>query len=586
MVTPLLKLMEGTEQVSQGNFDYHIDVDDRGEIGQLARKFNEMTFELNYTNKQRSLLNKKLYENNLNLEERIKERTSELKRIQEEVLQVFDQIPLGLLVLDTDGNIRWYNRELLKIMEIRQEGISGRRHFSEVERFHESGLQKALQSLIEQQEFRMIQQELNSFEENKQRVVEVTFRPMIHLNPEASGNIFIIRDITRDLIQKNKSRQSQRLESVGTLAGGIAHDFNNILAIILPNAQLLKMKMKYNPEYIQYVETIEKAAEKASLLTEQILSFSRGSGSEKLEILNPNEIIEDFIKMFRRLLDRKIEIILELHSGVSNIRGARGQIEQVLMNLSVNARDAIADRGKLIFRSRNITIRPPDILSHPHLEPGDYVCLEVEDTGKGIPDEERDKIFDPFFSSKKAGKGTGLGLSVVYGIIRGHKGIIDTRSAVNKGTCFSLYFPACKETSSKVKAPEDAPEPGSGTLLVVDDELMIRDTLTSMLESLNYKVLTAENGKSAVDCYEQHPGQIAAVIMDIQMPVMDGLEAAGNILKADPSARIIFTSGYADPAGFKKLTHEGFQFFLKKPYRMGILADTIKQALATDKIEF
>ncbi|UCF63648.1 MAG: response regulator [bacterium] len=582
---PIKNLMSGTEEVIQGNFDFQISVKDEGEMGQLARKFNEMTLKLNYYNKQKSLLNKKLNEYNEKLEEKVKERTNQLRKIQQEVLSIFHQIPVGLLVIDKDSKIMWYNHELLKILEYNSDRSLSKESMYDIERFQEIGLTKILSKLSKKTERQVVQHHLDFNGTMQPKLVEVASQALLSENSDRDGSIFIIKDVTREVIFERKMIQDQRLENIGKIAGGIAHDFNNILAIILPNAQLLKMQLMDKPDWVKYLDTIEKAADQAASLTRKILSFSRGSSHENFEVTNLNEMLSDFTKMFRRVLDRKIEIKEDFQKGLWNIKAEKAQIEQILMNLSVNSRDAMPEGGQLTFKTKNFEIKNhQDPALNLKLTPGKYVCLEVSDSGTGIPQKYLDRIFDPFFSSKKDGQGTGLGLSVVYGIVKAHRGIVDVDSKENKGTHFRIYFPISAEKQEKIRQISSNLVPGSGTLLIVDDEEMIQQTLKGMLESLNYKVMFAKNGKKALSVYKSRHSEIDAILMDIQMPVMDGVEAAEQILRIDPSARIVFTSGYAETRSFEKLRKMGYQLFLKKPYKITNLADIIQRALTEKEI--
>jgi PAS domain S-box-containing protein len=583
IVQPVKELIRGTDEVSSGNFNYQIELEDEGDLGQLARQFNQMTLKLNNFDKQKSLLNKKLQEYNESLEDKVRERTEELQKIQEEVVTIFHQIPVGVMVLNNKGNIIWYNTELLKIVEMPEnEMVSGQEVFS-IKKFNEIGLTDVISNLYQKRDKQILQHHLNFRKNGNSKLVEVVSQPLAQKDSKADGSIFIIKDVTREVILEKKMIQDQRLENIGKIAGGIAHDFNNILAIILPNAQLLKLQLADKPEWIKYLDTIEKASEQAATLTRKILSFSRGSSSEAHKIININDTVYEFIKMFRRVSDRKIEIVKKLASDLWNIKAEKGQIEQIMMNLSVNARDAMPAGGKLIFKTENVvidTIDDSDI--NPKLGPGKYVLLEIADTGKGISNKLIDKIFDPFFSNKKDGQGTGLGLSVVYGILKAHRGVIDVQSREEQGTTFRLFFPMSEEEADKDYEVTENLVSGTGTLLVVDDEKMIQQTLKGMLESLNYKVLFADNGRKAIQAYKSKKREIDAILMDIQMPIMDGVEAAHKILEINPEARIIFTSGYAETKSFETLRKMGYQLFLKKPYKIGILADIIQRALSQE----
>jgi two-component system cell cycle sensor histidine kinase/response regulator CckA len=498
-------------------------------------------------------------------------------------LKKLSKIPVGLLVLDMNKEIMWCNHELLKIIELSDKDTISGESIDSVSKIQDIGLHEVLNKLFEKSAKQIVQHQLKSTKSHDPKLIEIASQPLIRDDSVIDGMIFIIKDVTREVILERKMIQDQRLENVGKIAGGIAHDFNNILAIILPNAQLLKLKLHDKPDWIKFLDTIEKAADQGASLTRKILSFSRGSGTENFEILNLNNIISDFTKMFRRVLDRKIDIVEDFEQNIWNIKADKAQIEQILMNLSVNARDSMKRGGKLFFKSMNLLVSS-DVNAefHPKLKPGKYVSLEVNDTGCGIPPKYMDRIFDPFFSGKKDGQGTGLGLSIVYGIIKSHHGFIDVRSDVGKGTNIQIYFPVSEEEPDSTEESKLDLALGSGTLLVVDDEEMIQHTLTGMLESLNYSVIVANNGKDAVDIYKSRKSEIDAILMDIQMPVMDGVEAAKKILKFDPDVKIVFMSGYAEPKSFEILKEMGYQIFLKKPYKIGNLSDILNKTLTNE----
>ncbi len=577
LIAPIDDLIRGTEEISQGNLTHQISIRDEGEFGQLARKFNEMTLKLNYYYRQKEMLNRKLHEYSEELEKRVEERTRELNRIKEEVIQIFHQIPIGLMVCDATGTIRWINEEFLKIFNLpRDEAIVGL-SLKDTAIFKGKSLQKKLIQIFESQQKTSFQRTI-SIDKNTRRILEINTQPLYAEDQSVSGMIFIFNDITLEQELLNKINRTKRLESMGILAGGIAHDFNNLLAIILPNAQMLHILLEDREELLQYVETIERATEQASQLTAQILSFARGSRQSKKEILNLNRVIDDFCSMLDRLVNRRIEIEKHLAENLWNIEADRGQIEQVLMNMTMNSIDAMENGGKIIYRTANVEIREATMLFSSRLEAGQYVKLEVEDTGQGIPPQILDKIFDPFFSSKSESKGTGLGLSTVYGIVKSHGGYIDVRSELGKGTTFSIYLPAVFEAESQTDEQRPIKKIVSGNVLLVDDEEMLQQTVGRMLESLNFQVTIARDGEEAVSIFNKNPDLFDVILMDIQMPRMDGIEAARLIWQQRPNVRIIFSTGYADPQRLEYLRKLGIKQILRKPYKIKDLVDIISSS--------
>ena len=268
-----------------------------------------------------------------------------------------------------------------------------------------------------------------------------------------------------------------------------------------------------------------------------------------------------------------------MQNGLWNIEADKTQVEQILMNLSMNSVDAMPKGGDLIYRVSNFEFHQNKELFYPDMKKGRYVKLEIIDSGTGIPTQVLDKIFDPFFSSKEEGKGTGLGLSIVYGIIQSYGGIIDVDSEINKGTHFSIFLPATlrKETSAQVDS-YNIPL-GKGKIMLVDDESMLRETVSHMLESMEFEVALVNDGKEAVGFYEKEFSEIDLIIMDIQMPEMDGIEAANLIWEKNPGAKIIFSSGYADPVRLDELRRKGVKEVLRKPYKMKDLIEIIQKTM-------
>lgn len=581
VISPIKYLIRGTEEVSAGNFDFEIEMKDRGELGQLALKFNEMTAKLNYYHRQKELLHKKLHEYSEGLEENVRERTRQLQQIQKEVVQIFHQIPIGLMTVNKEGTIRWYNEELIKVLDIENKTILKDLNVHRNNPFKQEDFLQKIREVLMQGKKTAFQFSYDIPKADR-RLLDIHTQPLAADSRDISGMIFIVKDITQESELKKQVNRAQRLESMGILAGGIAHDFNNALGIILPNAQMLKLKLNGQQNLVHYVETIEKATDQAANLTSQILSFARGYQKGLPEIFNLNELIVEFSAMISRVVSRKIVIKKQLADNLSNIEADKTQIEQILMNLSMNAVDAMPKGGELIYRTSNVEFQQKEMI-YPEMKKGKYVKLEILDNGTGIPSQFLDKIFDPFFSSKDAeGKGTGLGLSIVYGIVQSYGGTIDVQSEVNKGTQFNILLPTTpKKENLKVIDTYKMPV-GNGKILLVDDEAMLRDTVSHMLESMEYDVVLAHDGEEALNIYQKESNKIDLIIMDIQMPKMDGFEAASMIWETNPEAKIIFSSGYADPSRIEDLRRKGVNELLRKPYKMNDLVDFIQRTLVTN----
>ncbi len=368
--------------------------------------------------------------------------------------------------------------------------------------------------------------------------------------------------------------QLQKMESLGTLVGGIAHDFNNILGIIIPNVDLILMRAHENQEISRRAVIIQEAASRAADLTRQLLMFSRNQ-DVKLEPISPNPLMMRLASMFRRTLGKHIEVVTELDPAIPYIKADETRLTQVLINLAVNSRDAMLKGGVLTLRS-SVKLYAPD--KTQGAKQRKYVCLSVSDTGEGIPTEHLSNIFDPFFTTKVMGKGTGLGLSVVYGIIKSHNGYIEVESEPGRGTTVNMYFEPAKEIPAKVASEEMEVYPaGHETILVIDDEEMIRESLSDILQSLGYEVLMADSGKEALRLLKEKKA-VHLAIVDFAMPQMNGIETIKLIRGINPKIKILLSSGHADRDRImeEKIPIDGF---LAKPYHITDLARKIKSVL-------
>ncbi len=381
-------------------------------------------------------------------------------------------------------------------------------------------------------------------------------------------------------ILETEIRQNQKLESLGTLAGGIAHDFNNIISIISGHASLLAGKLKANPKAQAALHTISEAAERGSAMVRQILTFARKSEAE-FRALRIQELIAELVKMLRVTFPRTIVIGYSCPSDLPQVWIDPSQLHQALLNLCINARDAMAGVGKLQIRAGLIdgeAIAP----RFPAAAGKRLVRIQVQDTGMGMDEETRARVFEPFFSTKGRGKGTGLGLAVVYGVVQAHKGFIEVDSEPGRGTSFSLYFPASERLEVR-PAPQTsetlASARGSETILVVEDEEDLRELLTSVLHDFGYSILVARDGMEALERYRRHRQDIRLVVTDMDLPKLNGAAVSRAILSTDPGARIILISGFVEAALKESILASGVREFLAKPYTMPQMLQLVRNVL-------
>ncbi|HMV47719.1 MAG TPA: ATP-binding protein [Blastocatellia bacterium] len=388
----------------------------------------------------------------------------------------------------------------------------------------------------------------------------------------------IIRDITEKKRLEAQFLRAQRMESIGTLAGGIAHDLNNVLSPILTAVELLQMR--FTDESSQrLLNILHTNAVRGSEMVKQVLSFARGVEGDYAP-LQPKHLIKEIVKILRDTLPKNIEITFSESAEMWNVRGDATQLHQVLMNLCVNARDAMPQGGKLHIEAENVDIDEQYSRMDASLKPGRYVLISVIDTGIGIPESNLSKIFDPFFTTKEAGQGTGLGLSTVAGIVRSHGGFVNVYSEVGRGTQFKIYLPAIETAqAAPVKAARADLPLGNGELvMVVDDEAAIRDIARETLLTFGYQVLVANDGTEALALYSQHKDEIRCVITDMMMPFLDGPATIRALRKLAPQLKIIATSGLKANGKTAEAAQLGVETFLQKPYT----AEALLKALAAE----
>ncbi|MDO8738720.1 PAS domain S-box protein [Candidatus Deferrimicrobium sp.] len=402
---------------------------------------------------------------------------------------------------------------------------------------------------------------------------------------DASGNVSgvlsMVHDVTERAELQKQVRTAQRMEAVGTLAGGIAHDFNNSLTGIVGFGELLRVRMAGDEQALHDLDEILHCAERAATLTRQLLTFARRQVIEPVN-LNLSALVADLMKFIGKVVGEHIEVKTSLEKNIPTIFADRGQIEQVVMNLCLNARDAMPEGGRLVVETEDVSLEEEYVRQNPYMRTGRYALLTVSDTGVGMDEKTRERVFEPFFTTKGPDKGTGLGLAMVYGIVKQHGGYIHLYSEPGKGTAFKVYFPAIEAQPDAVpeKHREETVRGGTETILLAEDEEAIRALAERILTGFGYTVLAARNGEEAIGIFRQHK-EIVLAVLDVVMPQKGGKEAFEEMHKQNPRLKVIFMSGYSANA-----IHDSFVLipdmpFLQKPFGPTTLARKVREVLDT-----
>ncbi|MBN2070812.1 MAG: PAS domain S-box protein [Candidatus Krumholzibacteriota bacterium] len=477
---------------------------------------------------------------------------------------------VGFAVIDLDGEYKAFNRGAEKLTGFSKSELLG------------SKLDSALYS---EEDYESIRNALSGDIDIRNREIKIRRSDgrekelIFSMSPQrnSDGAITCYLQILIDNSQKKHLQDlllhSQKMETIGEMAGGIAHDFNNLLEGILGYTSFMMDLIEPGHELWTYLEIVERSARKASELTERLLTLSSNRTAEK-SILNCNALIREVIKLFEKTIDKKIVLETNLFRNLKAISGSATQLEQALLNICLNAKDAMPDGGKLVVTSANIEVDdsyPKISLSMAY---GSYVRISISDTGIGMDERTVEKIFEPFFTTKARGEGTGLGLNMVYGIVHNHGGFIDVYSEVGKGTTFNIYLRAEKDD-----LPEESDEreriaykPGEGqTVLIIDDEPMILDIGSEMLEKLGYKALTAVNSEKGMKYFNDRIDEISLIILDIIMPGENGKEVLDKIREIRKEIPVILSSGYDRSILDRKILDDANIHFMQKPYSIGDL---------------
>jgi two-component system cell cycle sensor histidine kinase/response regulator CckA len=507
-----------------------------------------------------------------------------LKDSEGKYRDLFDNAPDGYYSLEGNGVIAEANQTFLNMLGYNRDEVIGKLYFNDLLSDKSAQTYRA-----KYQEFKKTGQ-MRNLELNMIRKDGSLLPVTLHATAvdDGQGHFVMSRAVIRDISEKKgvdeENRklqaqlfQSQKLEALGTLAGGIAHDFNNLLASILGYASLAKTDLHPDNPVYQHVDIIETASIRASELTQQLLAFARG-GKYDAKPTDVNAIVREVVAFLSRIIEKNITIVLAADSNLRYAICDAGQIQQAILNICINGRDAMPRGGRLTIKTTNVHLETKDVQFFVDAPPGDYVRISVSDTGMGMDRETRERLFEPFFTTKE--KGTGLGLALAYGILKKHSGFIQVFSEPGKGSTFEVNLLACTNDEACVKRKNIVNlRRGTEKILVVDDEPMVRDLARDVLKRYGYTVLTAGGGEEAIDTFRQRSDEIDAVILDMVMPAVEGREVFRKLQEIKPGVKVIVSSGYSRGEDAEDLIEQGARRFVQKPFRIADLVRVVGEVM-------
>lgn len=501
---------------------------------------------------------------------------------REEVFRLITENAADMIaVVDSDGRRLYNSPAYNRILGYSPEELQ---HTSAFEQLHPDDRQMVTEAAAtarigevgRQIEYRM------RHKDGTWRILESTASGIRNSEGKIEKLVIVNRDITDRKRLEEQFRQSQKMEAIGRLSGGIAHDFNNLLGVIIGYGEILQENIEANDPNRGCIDEVLRAGQRAASLTRQLLAFSRQQVLEPT-ILDLNNVVVDMEKMLRRLIGEDIELTTVLNRELGKVKADHGQIEQVVLNLAVNARDAMPNGGKFTIQTDNVTMEEVDTRRYSYpFKPGRYVLLTVSDTGIGMDLVTRARIFEPFFTTKEKGKGTGLGLATVYGVVKQSDGYIEVHTEVNAGTIFKIYLPLVEAEISSLPVQSGAFESlhGNETILLVEDEAMLCILTRNILERYGYTVFEARNAKEACEIAHRNPRAIHLLLTDVVMPGMNGRDLAEFLVTGRPELRVLYMSGYTGQGIGQGVLPLGCHF-LAKPFSRGVLAKKVREALGT-----
>jgi PAS domain S-box-containing protein len=522
------------------------------------------------------------------LEDRVEERTRELRELQRQLELILNSAGEGIYGLDLQGRVTFANAAAAKALGWQSQEMIGQvehdlmRHGGTDGQPYPAANCPVCAGRWDGKAHHLTEPMFGR-KDGSPFPVELVSTP-IQEGGKVIGVVVVFKDTTERRTLEHQLRQAQKMESIGRLAAGISHDFNNILMVIRGHATLLAQGGAAPQDSADAVKQIQDAAERATNLTQQLLAFSRKQVLRR-KVLDLNTVVGNIARMLTRLLGEDVELRMELAPGLPPVQGDTGMLEQVLINLAVNARDAMPRGGRLLVATRLQTVDQAYAQRNPEARPGRYVCLSATDTGCGMDAQTLSRIFEPFFTTKEVGKGTGLGLATVYGVVKQHHGWIEVSSRLGHGSCFTVFLPATEAKLETAAAPAEGPAEsldGHGTVLVVEDEHALRALTRRYLQARGYQVLEAGSGVEALEVWARSPAPVDLLFTDMVLPQgISGGELAKRLKARKPSLKVLYTSGYSIELTGRDLDLRPGINFLAKPYTEETLAKAVRFCMRT-----
>lgn len=567
---PILRLAETVQKISQTRDFHHKVKPIKGkELGVLTQGINEMLIQID------------LHEQGLFAE--INERKIAEKKLmasEKHLTTTLTAMTEAVVATDLNNCVQWYNPVAETLLGFPGKEVIGRPLKTYLS-FHEI----------------IFPQDAGPFESGSEPLVKTvslhngkgtvdlqySLSPIRDDHKCITGYVFVFRDITEQKKLESDLRQAQKMDAVGQLAGGVAHDFNNLLTGVIGSAEILKMRRDLDKESIENLDVIIKMADRAAALTRKLLAFSREEKPTDESVVDVRDAIKDSVEILQHTIDPKIDLKMDLPDQPLLVRGSASQMQNVFLNLGLNARDAMLDGGVLKYRVKMDYLDEQYCRQHPDMEEGAgyYVEVTVSDTGHGMSKQVQERIFEPFFTTKEIGRGTGLGLSTAYAIIKESKGNVSIYSEEGLGTSFKILLPLQNKKVTEAEASRPGLEKGNERILIVDDEDVVRETASKSLQSLGYITLCAGNGEEALDMIESEKEPFDLVVLDMVMPVKNGEETIEEIKDRYPKLPVIIATGFSPEGTAQRLLMKGASAILEKPFKIAELSAAIRQALST-----